>query len=252
MPTSSQMTFTVNCAAKPLADGVVTPDERKKLDVLAKALEISRDRAAALELEIKGEVYRGAVAGVVADGIVTADEASSLELLRKSLGIGQRASLELTQTLSRDTYISALKKVVRRGRVTRADKEDLQRIKQALAISDADAARLAGEQDEAIGMYRQLFTSVMQDGLVTPEEEDLLLWLQGEVRLPERLIFSCKERLERAKWLNAASQGSLPSVSTQRILESSEICHWCDGRSPLGVTLQLPVCDQHEDCIRNR
>jgi hypothetical protein len=211
---------------KALADGVVTAEERKKLDVLARALEIATDRAARLESETKGEVYHRAVEGVVADGIVTADEASSLELLRESLGIGRRASLEITETLARDTYLSALKKVVRRGRVTMADKEELQRIKRALAVSDADAARFAGARDEAIGMYRQLFTSVMQDGLVTPEEEEVLLWLQGEVRLPEHLTASCKQRLERAKRLNAAYQGSLPSIRTQRILESGEICHW--------------------------
>ena len=66
----------------------------------------------------------------------------------------------------------------------------------------------------------------MQDGVVTPDEAAAISWLQGEVLLPDRLIASCSERLQRVKWLAAVRGGSLPSIRTQHILESGEICHW--------------------------
>jgi hypothetical protein len=47
-----------------------------------------------------------------------------------------------------------------------------------------------------------------------------------EIMLPDRLIVSCKDRLQRVKWLAAVRAGSLPSIRTSRILESGEICHW--------------------------
>jgi hypothetical protein len=54
-----------------LDDGVVTLDEQRKMMVLAKALEISKERAERIELEIKGHVYRRTVEDVLADGVVS-------------------------------------------------------------------------------------------------------------------------------------------------------------------------------------
>jgi hypothetical protein len=149
-----------------------------------------------------------------------------LESLRKSLGIGRKEGLELSESLSRDAYIATLRRIVEDGRVTEEEKAELAKIKRALAISGSDGARLAQWGDSAINLYRQLFTSIMQDGVVTPDQESTLKWFQGEVSLPDSWIASSQERLQRVKRLSAYREGNLPSIRTRTILQSSEVCHW--------------------------
>ena len=209
-----------------MADGVVTNGERKKLVRLASTLEIEEDRSARIEQEIKGEVYCGAVEGVLADGVVTEAEVLELEALRKSLGICRKEALEISESLSRDAYLATLRRIVEDGHVTEEEKAELAKVKCALAISSSDGARLAQWGNSAIDLYRQLFTSIIQDGVVTPEQESALTWFQGEVGLPDSWIAASQERLQKVKRLSAYREGNLPSIRTKIILQSSEVCHW--------------------------
>jgi hypothetical protein len=72
-----------------VADGVITAEERTRMDRLARMLEIGAERVVVIEAAAKSERFRGAVDEVLADGVVTEDEALSLEALRVSLGIGR-------------------------------------------------------------------------------------------------------------------------------------------------------------------
>jgi hypothetical protein len=213
---------------KVMADGIITDDERKKLDLLARAIEIDPDRADRMELEIKGGVYREAVAGILSDGVISYAEAGELDSLRRSLGIDAGHGLSVTEDLSRDAYLAQLQRVVSRGSVTGSAKAEISRIKRALGISAGDGARLARDGDRALDLYRQLFTSVLQDGVVTPEEEETLDWFQREVGLPDRLISASKDRIQKVKRLASYREGRVPSLRTSKILEGGEICHWDD------------------------
>ncbi len=70
-----------------VADGVITEDERRRIDRLSSLLGVLPVRASAIESEAKAERYRAAVADVLADGVVTDDEAEMLRGLRDTLGV---------------------------------------------------------------------------------------------------------------------------------------------------------------------
>src|SRR5262249_39279885 len=53
-----------------IADGVVTDNERRKLNGLARMLEIDSDRTDRIENDAKVDHYRGAVAKSLADGVL--------------------------------------------------------------------------------------------------------------------------------------------------------------------------------------
>jgi hypothetical protein len=72
-------------------DGVITEQERSKLQVLARALEIAPDRAARIEGSAKADRYRQAVSDALVDGTVTEEEAHMLNRLQAQLGIRESA-----------------------------------------------------------------------------------------------------------------------------------------------------------------
>jgi hypothetical protein len=59
--------------------------------VLARALEVSPDRAQRLEAEAKSHRYQQAVSDALADGTVTEEEARMLNRLQAQLGIREAA-----------------------------------------------------------------------------------------------------------------------------------------------------------------
>jgi hypothetical protein len=70
-----------------VADGVITDEERARMDRLARMLEIDPARVAVIEAAAKAERFRSAVDEVLADGVVTEEESRWLESLRISLGV---------------------------------------------------------------------------------------------------------------------------------------------------------------------
>jgi hypothetical protein len=70
-----------------VADGVITPKEQHKLQLLAKVLRIEPEVAADLKSEAASARYRQAVSDVLADGVITAEESRMLDELRTSLGV---------------------------------------------------------------------------------------------------------------------------------------------------------------------
>ncbi|MBI1831863.1 MAG: hypothetical protein HYR84_10475 [Planctomycetes bacterium] len=69
------------------ADGVITPKERQKLRLLAKALRMAPDRASNIEAEANSARYRQAENEALADGVVTPEESRMLDDIRANLGI---------------------------------------------------------------------------------------------------------------------------------------------------------------------
>ena len=205
-------------------DGVITGDERKQLATLAHFLDLDADRASRLDTQAKGEIYRRAVVGALADGVVTAAEAADLKSLRASLGIGIEQAIDATDDLSRDAYLSSLQRIVDSGRITSGAKADLARLKQVLVLHDDDAKALI--RDEAFGLYRRLLTFVLQDGVVTLEEEDALDWLQQEAGLSDMVVAPSRQKIADIRRYSEYRDGRLPVIATRLILNSGEICHW--------------------------
>ncbi len=76
-------------ADRVVADGIITPDERRILRRLAKVFRMTPDRSSRLEAEAASARYRQAVSEVLADGVVTHDESRMLDEMRANLGIAE-------------------------------------------------------------------------------------------------------------------------------------------------------------------
>jgi hypothetical protein len=68
-------------------DGVITDEEQRRLQSLARLLEISPERVTVIEAAAKSDRFHAALEKVLADGVVTADEVRELEEIRASLGV---------------------------------------------------------------------------------------------------------------------------------------------------------------------
>jgi len=207
-------------------DGVITSDERHKLDVFARLLEIEPSTAARIEQGAKDRHYRSAVSGVLADGRIGEEEAHRLKSLRASLAIDDDRSRALAGEVSRDAYLVAFRRIASDGVITRAESEELARYRDALAISDVEAMSII--RQEALNLYRRRFAEVVQDGEVTAQEERDLDWLRHETGLTDDDLLLYGERLREVKRLAELRKGNLPSVRTAKLLEGGESCYW-DG-----------------------
>jgi HNH endonuclease len=100
----------------------------------------------------------------------------------------------------------------------------LLRCKQALALSDEQASIIIRE--EALILYNECFARVIQDGIVTAEEEKHLAWIQEWAGLRDSDVHSYYKRMKYVNRLAAYREGNLPPVQTRVILEGGETCHW--------------------------
>jgi hypothetical protein len=214
----------VNFVRWAVADGIITPDKRLKMDALATGLAITQRRAEAAEREEKNAIYRKAVASVLADKVVTDAEAVQLESLRQTLGVAHSDAIHAAEGMSGDAYIAMLSRIVESGVADDRSRAEVDRFKRALVLTDEAATRLV--RDRAVAIYRRAFAAVIQDGVVTADEETLLTWLQGETGLTDGAIKPYLEQLAETKELAGYRAGRLPSIPTRKLLEGGEICHW--------------------------
>lgn len=146
----------------------------------------------------------------------------------------------MVEGVTRDAYLAMLRRIVDAGELDARSEVELSRFKRALALTDADAARII--QEQSVALYREAFTSVVQDGVVTPQEEAFLRWLQGEASLSNEAIMPFLERLAEVKRLAEYRAGRLPSIRTRKLLEGGEICHW-DGPCHFAYQTRTKQCE---------
>ncbi len=213
--------------SKALADDRITEAERRQLNALGQALSLNSQILSLIEQRSKEDRYVAATSKVLADGDVTAEEVAELKQLRRSLGLSSADAAQITREVSADAYLALFRRVASDGRLTKAEMAELERYKAALAMSEDEANEIV--QEDALKLYRQWFFNIVQDGEVRPEEEKALDWLQKQFGLSTLDTKSYKAELECVKRLAAYRRSELPTISTTKILESGELCHW-EGR----------------------
>jgi hypothetical protein len=72
----------------------------------------------------------------------------------------------------------------------------------------------------------RLLVSMIQDGIITSDEEQKLACLQEWAGLLDSDVAPYHQRMARVKRLAAYLQGNLPSVPTGTFLDGGETCHW--------------------------
>jgi hypothetical protein len=130
----------------------------------------------------------------------------------------------MAKDMANDAYVSILRRIVDSGGVDPKDKQEIASLKLGLAMTNADVARIVRSQ--ALDFYQFAFAAVIEDGIVTPREEQMLAWLHGETGLSAAEVEPFGVRLADVKRLGQIREGNLPSIQTRKILEGGELCHW--------------------------
>jgi hypothetical protein len=211
------------CCEKALKDAEINATERRQMDSLQHALAIPAPIADQIETKKRRERYHAEATASLADGRITEQEAAELIRLRECLGISRRAATEVVGQSVADGYLALLRQIAGDGRITAAELHELKRYKDALGLSRDEANELA--RDVALQLYRRWFYNVLQDGEVTEQEESALAWVRDEFGL-QLDTQAYEAQLQEVRRLALYRQGQLPSASTNKILESGQICHW--------------------------
>lgn len=210
--------------SKALVDAEITERDRRQMESLRAALAIPTKVASDIEARARDERYREAALHALADGHITKEEAVELEFLRNRLGLGQQRASEIMGPEAAEGYLALFRRIISDGRIVPAELEELQRYRKALALSRTEANDIV--RDDVLALYRQWFCNVMQDGDVTPEEEQGFTWLKHEFGLESVDTKAYEVQLQEMKLLASYRRGQLPRVTSQKLLEGGEICHW--------------------------
>ncbi len=232
---------------KVFSDGVVSEDERRQMNRLITAFELPPEIATSIERGARDARYQAAVTSALGDGRISRRELEKLVALRRSLGIGRGQGLALTETICRDAFVAEMRRIIRNGRFSPETREDLAKFKRALAISDSDAQQFLTKQ--AVDLFRECFTTGLQDGVITPAERQMFEWLQAEAGLSESDVAPFWKEIHDAERRQRYRSGHPPIVQTSKFLEGGETCHWNDScyyeyetsRSELWATGELLV-----------
>jgi hypothetical protein len=76
-------------ADRVVEDGVITTDERRRLETLARLLEIGPERVTLIESAAKSNRFQAALDDLLADGVVSDFDVKQLEFIRWSLGVDE-------------------------------------------------------------------------------------------------------------------------------------------------------------------
>lgn len=207
-----------------VADGLVTATERHKLDEFSTCLCIPGPRVRQIESHAKQVVYEKKLDAALADGSISPAEAAELEHLRQTLQL----SLPEVQHSAGDAAFAAYKTCFRQhiqsGTLNAGAMDELSRLRCATGLTEADA--YATIREDALDLYRQQYCHVKQDGVISPEEEQMLSNLQAWLRIPDFEVAAFQVEMAHIKKLASLRAGELPRQQTRKLLEGGELCHW--------------------------
>jgi hypothetical protein len=209
--------------SKVVADGVITPDERRQLDALASALGIDKATASLVEVEAKGERFRSEAIHATADGILTQEELAGLESLRRSLGLARDSAAEILGEEGRPIYFDLIERSIDAGVAYPATRASAERLRSGIFPGGVIPEDYRSRVDD---LYRKALAMVLQDGIVDEAEKELLAWLKAELRPSRGEVEDAEQRVGRVVRLSRFRSGDLPSIPTSALLESGELCYY--------------------------
>lgn len=201
---------------KAVLDGVITKDERGKLDRLANALGLDQTKAHSIEERIKGRRYVSVAESALADGKISESEAATLVQLRKNFGITQNGAFELTSAAVADGYLVLFRSVIADGQITDAEYEELERYRNALGISSERAREIL--KPEAAQIYLAIFARAIADGVITDLELEQLRRFRNVLGLTQQEALAIEEEQKRQKYAESVQS----AVADGRMSETEE------------------------------
>ncbi len=170
--------------AKAVEDGLISSDERGKLNRLAQALSLDESTVQSIEQEHKGRRYKAAVEKTLADGTITEAEDRLLRQLRKNFGLSPARALRLVGEPVKDGYLALFHTIVSDGQITDAEFKELERYREALALSAEQAQELV--RPAATKLYASVFAQAAADGVITAAEHEQLRRFRSVLGLSEQ------------------------------------------------------------------
>lgn len=210
--------------SKAVADGVITPNEQGALDRLARAVCPNRKVRSRVEKRLKISHYESRAKEALADGVINDDEAKELQELQQRLGI---ATQEVSTVVGRDaehSYQVQFRSMLHSGTISHSKLKELDNLRETFGLSKDRAFALV--RRDAENSFREYFFDVKQDGEIDDSELKGMKLIQELLQLPTSF---CQQYFDEAFELQRLARirgGDLPSISTTKMLEGGEICHY--------------------------
>lgn len=213
-----------------LGDEQISPSERKHLDALARAMQITRSQQEQHELSLKLLQYRQALDSSLRAGAANIDD---IKLLESKLELSPEQVLEINIVVAQPWFHQYLKTMLDQGPLGQREQNILSNLVQIMGTSLEQA--LYDARSISLDHYRRRFTFYRQDGIFDPEEVAALNHVQQFCRLSNSDVASYHAEIQQQQRLHAIRNGQLPKQGTSRMLDGDELCHW-DSTCQLKVT----------------
>ncbi len=133
-----------------MADGEITPDEQKQLDLLSKALDIPGDEVTRLKIEVRDEFFSALITAIddqLAAGEITAQGRERIDAIATEQNIQQEA---VTRILAQEEgmilpFIKRIRELFVNGGIPVEGQKELEELAKGLGIPSGTAARLQAQ-----------------------------------------------------------------------------------------------------------
>lgn len=212
------------CVAKAIQDAIITDKERETLDALRCKLELSAMQASRLEHSAKKSKYKVVFENISIANVATKKGADELKKFRSQLGITDKEAVEVTKTTISYGYKALLQKYSVRGVLTDVEFEELATYALATGMNLSNV--LAVAKQEVLDLYSALVSDICADKIITDDEVSMINKYENLFQIPHKEISNYRRKLDLIIQLTNIKKGILPTVRTDKLINTAEICHW--------------------------
>jgi hypothetical protein len=179
--------------------------------------------------EVAQSVYRAYYRRTLKHEKMPGPQRRKLDALGVALAIETETRRRIERESNTSAYRGELDAALADGVLTDAEFAKLDELRVSLRLTAGDIATATSEpaaKEAYLDHFRERFYEAKQDGHISPTEEHELGAIVRLCGLGDEEVSSYFQQIERIKELERIRQGQLPTISTGRILESGELCHF--------------------------
>jgi hypothetical protein len=212
------------CVGKAIQDAVITDKERKTLNTLRGKLKLTASQAAKLELSAKKNKYKVVFEKLPIAQVATKQVAVELKKFRSTICISDQDAVDATKTTITNGYIALLQKYTVRRTLSDAEFVELNTYALATGMNLTNVFAIA--KQEVLDLYHALVSDICKDKIITDDEVAMISKYEDLFQIPHKEIANYRTELNLIIQLTNIKKGILPTVRTDKLINTSEICHW--------------------------
>lgn len=234
------------------ADQIVTAKEKGQLNFLEAALRISKNKVDSMRTACVKDAFESVLAKSMDDGVISERERKHLSHIAAQLGctLGDFANAyfkEQSENFLRGMFLKAIND----GELTNREWDNLISTVELLGISKDEF--LLKIQPQAIAFVEHVLADAKADDCIQQPEEEQLLWLLRNLKLPKGFHAYVKGEIDNVKLLQQIESGILPSIKVPKGLETvgGELVHvtaGCDFHQTRNLR-SGPETTTHRGCL---